>query len=207
MTHYPAHYRGEAFHCPTCNVYAKQEWHSLIYVRYTSQHGTEMSAARCAHCDRLSYWHDEQLAVPAASPVELPSADLPESCTPDYLEAREIVAISPRGSAALLRLCIQKLLAELGKSGKNINDDIAQLVKEGLPPLIQQSLDICRVVGNNAVHPGEINLQDSPEVAHSLFKLINLIVQDRITRPNEVKALYEALPAGALQAIAKRDDA
>lgn len=96
-------------------------------------------------------------------------------------------------------------MIEFGQAGKNINADIAELVKQGLPPLIQQSLDICRVVGNNAVHPGEIDLDDSPEIAHSLFKLINLIVHDRITRPNEVKALYEALPSGALEAIEKRD--
>ena len=137
----------------------------------------------------------------------MPSPDLPASCRGEYLEAREIANLSPRGAAALLRLCIQKLLGELGKSGQNINADIAQLVKDGLPLLVQQSLDICRVVGNNAVHPGELNLEDTPEIAHSLFKLINLIVQDRITRPNEVKALYDALPAGALASIAKRDEA
>ena len=135
----------------------------------------------------------------------MPSIDLPESCQGEYLEAREIIDISPRGSAALLRLCIQKLLKELGKSGKNINDDIADLVKEGLPLLVQQSLDICRVVGNNAVHPGEIDLQDTPEIARSMFKLINLIVHDRISRPKEVQALYDALPTGARDAIGRRD--
>lgn len=154
----------------------------------------------------LSYWHDEQLLVPSASTIEMPSLDLPESCKGEYLEAREIIDISPRGAAALLRLCIQKLLKELGKSGNNINGDIADLVKEGLPLLVQQSLDICRVVGNNAVHPGEINLDDTPEISRSLFRLINLIVHDRISRPKEVKALYDALPAGAREAIERRDE-
>jgi len=164
-----------------------------------------MSAAQCVHCNQYSYWYKETLLVPSASTVEMPTADLPEVCRGDYLEAREIVDVSPRGAAALLRLCIQKLLKELGKSGKNINSDIADLVKDGLPVLVQQSLDICRVVGNNAVHPGEIDLEDTPEVARSLFKLINIIVHDRISHPKEVKALYETLPSGALDAIAKRD--
>lgn len=205
MTYFPPKHKAEAFHCPNCEVYAKQIWGPLHFHRYGTHQGTRMSAAECTHCSSHSYWHGENLLVPSASTVEMPSIDLPEACKGEYLEAREIIDISPRGSAALLRLCIQKLLKELGKSGNNINGDIADLVKEGLPLLVQQSLDICRVVGNNAVHPGEINLDDTPEISRSLFRLINLIVHDRISRPKEVKALYDALPAGAREAIEKRD--
>lgn len=207
MTYFPPQYALEAFHCPNCGVYARQIWGPMRFVRHGSYVETSMDAAQCSHCDNHSYWYNEKLIVPATSTVEMPSVDLPESCRGEYLEAREIVGTSPRGAAALLRLCIQKLLTQLGKSGKNINEDIAELVKEGLPLLVQQSLDICRVVGNNAVHPGEIDLQDTPEVAHSLFKLINLIVHDRISRPKEVQALYDALPNGAREAIQRRDGA
>jgi len=98
-------------------------------------------------------------------------------------------------------------MINLGQTGKNINNDIGELVKIGLPQLIQKSLDICRVVGNNAVHPGEIDLNDTPETAQTLFSLINLVVQDRITRPKEIEALYSTLPDGARAAINKRDNA
>lgn len=207
MSYFAPQYKLEAFHCPNCGVYAKQHWGPLRYFRYNSYAETTMDGAQCTHCSEYSYWHNHKLTVPSTSTVEMPSMDLPESCRGEYLEARDIIDISPRGSAALLRLCIQKLLKELGKSGKNINEDIADLVRDGLPLLVQQSLDICRVVGNNAVHPGEIDLQDTPEIARSIFRLINLIVHDRISRPKEVQALYDALPTGARDAIDRRDGA
>jgi hypothetical protein len=61
------------------------------------------------------------------------------------------------------------------------------------------------VVGNNAVHPGEINLNDTPDIAQNLFRMINFIVQDRITRPREVDELYNQLPEESRKAIEKRD--
>ncbi|WP_081454264.1 DUF4145 domain-containing protein [Vibrio furnissii] len=135
----------------------------------------------------------------------LPSEDLPESCRKDYQEAREIADKSPRGAAALLRLCIQKLCKELGGKGKNINDDIAVLVKNGLPVKIQQALDVVRVVGNNAVHPGEISLEDHPQVVTALFNLINMIVDNQITQPKQVAELFAFLPENAKSAVEKRD--
>lgn len=70
---------------------------------------------------------------------------------------------------------------------------------------IQQALDVVRVVGNNAVHPGELTEEDISDVAISLFDLLNAIVEDRIARPKALEALYERLPEGARNAIAKRD--
>ncbi|MFG0456502.1 hypothetical protein [Shewanella mangrovisoli] len=74
-----------------------------------------------------------------------------------------------------------------------------------MPVEVQQALDYCRVVGNNAVHPGEIDLNDNPEIANSLFEMINFIVEVRISQPKKVAALYNILPEGALKAVAKRD--
>jgi hypothetical protein len=145
------------------------------------------------------------MIVPSSAPVPPPHLDLPHSCVDDYNEARDIVARSPRASAALLRLTIQKLLSELGEKGKNINEDIGSLVSKGLPVEVQQALDYCRVVGNNAVHPGEIEISDNPEVAHSLFEMVNFIVEVRISQPKKIADLYNVLPQGALKAVEKRD--
>ncbi len=161
--------------------------------------------SECEHCDEASYWFRSRLIVPSDAPVPPAHEDLPEDCRQDYEEARDIVSRSPRAAAALLRLCIQKLLVHIGGDGKNINSDIGRLVKEGLPEVVQQALDYCRVVGNNAVHPGEIDLNDSSEITASLFEMINFIVQERITRPKQIAALYNGLPDGAKTAIEKRD--
>ena len=52
---------------------------------------------------------------------------------------------------------LQKLCKVLGQSGNNINEDIKALVESGLDPRVQKALDAVRVVGNNAVHPGQMD--------------------------------------------------
>ncbi|SRR6266487_255072 len=133
--------------------------------------------------------------------------DIPPEILIDYNEARNVFKHSPRASAALLRLAIQKLCKHLGQPGKNINDDIAALVKAGLPVRIQQSLDIVRVIGNNAVHPGELDLRDDQGTVLSLFKLVNFIIEEMITRPKEIEEIYNKLPENARKGIESRDRA
>ncbi len=130
---------------------------------------------------------------------------MPEDVKEDYEEARLVVEVSPRSAAALLRLALQKLMKHLGESGKNLNDDIANLVKKGLPEKIQKALDAVRVIGNNAVHPGELDLRDDKETALALFDLLNMIVEVMITQPKKVNEIYDKLPKGAKEAIEKRD--
>ena len=72
---------------------------------------------------------------------------------------------------ALLRLALQKLCKELGEGGKDINSDIANLVKKGLRPSIQKALDIVRVTGNESIHPGVLDMKDNRDVALKLLSL------------------------------------
>lgn len=134
-----------------------------------------------------------------------PHEDMPVDVKRDYLEARNIASDSARGAAALLRLALQKLCRHLGGRGENINSDIAALVENGLPVRIQQALDVVRVTGNNAVHPGELVVEDNPEIVASLFGLLNLVVDNRIAEPKRIDAMYAALPEGAKKAIERRD--
>ena len=204
--YYPPTFKEKQFHCIHCNVFASQTWYEVA-LKYPGggSASTPISCSTCSHCNKRAYWHGERMIIPVESPVEPPHPDLPSDCLTEYEEARSVFSRSPRAAAAMLRLCIQKLMPHLGEGGKNINNDIKSLVSKGLPAKVQKALDFSRVVGNNAVHPGEIDLNDTPEIAQNLFRMINFIVEDRITRPREIDALYNELPESSRDAIEKRD--
>lgn len=120
-------------------------------------------------------------------------------------EARNILNLSPRGAAALLRLAIQKLCKHLGEKGKDLNTDIGNLVK-GLPEKLQKALDSVRVIGNNAVHPGQLDLTDDIETANKLFAFINIICDNQISQHKLINDFYqEKVPQSYKDAIEKRD--
>ncbi|TMP95713.1 MAG: DUF4145 domain-containing protein [Verrucomicrobia bacterium] len=201
----PPTFRSTAFHCPHCNAYANQLWFEA-YISHGGWKGVEnTSFCRCAHCNEYSVWISGGMIYPGSSSAPLPNPDLPEEIKTDYEEARAIISRSPRGACALLRLCVQKLCGFLGESGKDVNADIAALVKKGLNPKIQKSLDIVRVIGNEAVHPGQIDLRDQPTTATQLCSLLNVIADAMITQPKVIESLYAGLPETKLQQIEKRD--
>jgi hypothetical protein len=208
MQHFTAPAKGlRAFHCPQCGVYALQRWRN-VYMQGSSEGFQNMTAydtAVCDSCGRASMWHNGKLIQPDTSSAPQAHPDLPEDIRADYEEARSVFARSPRSSSALLRLAIQKLCIHLGYPGKNLNDDIGALVGAGLPFQVQQALDVVRVVGNNQVHPGELDVRDDPTIAGQLFELLNIIVEDRIARPKAIQALFERLPEGAKKQIAERN--
>lgn len=203
----PPEFETKAFNCPHCNAYAKQIWRQIKTTNVDHRDVMlNICICWCTHCEEYTLWHKQKMIYPEDSGVQPPNQDLAEDIKQDYLEAKSIVNKSPRGAVALLRLCIQKLCKQLGKKGDNINEDIANLVKNGLPVKIQQALDIVRVVGNNAVHPGQIDLKDDVKTAMKLFELINLVADVMISQPKQVDKLYEdTLPKTQKDAIQKRD--
>ncbi len=172
---------------------------------FTIAHVPGLHITLCANCHKISIWKGDNLISPIANTAPQANPDTPENILADYNEASAVLDISPRSAAALLRLCIQKLCGELGEEGKNINKDIASLVEKGLNPRIKKALDAVRVTGNNAVHPGKMDLVDDHETVISLFKLFNVIVEKLISEPKHIDDVYDALPQGALDAINKRD--
>lgn len=224
---YVAPESGEkSFTCPHCGVFARQ-YHFYSSSKAVSGGSNffcdancwkgkdslaphfvasdfEIRYSLCEHCQKICIWYFDKMVYPNRGNAPMPNPDIPEKIKKDYEEAASIYTQSPRGASALLRLAIQKLCIELGGKGNNINDDIKTLVANGLPVKIQQSLDIVRVIGNNAVHPGQIDTDD-PEVAGKLFILLNIITEYMISMPNKIDQTYSKLPEKDKEHIQKRD--
>ena len=219
MTYIPPDIEKNAFTCPHCDICAQQliceykdaAGYFKVIVGGSAQHTISkppaiISSAFCANCNEFSLWIDGRMIYPVQRIAPQPNPDMPEAVLTLYEEAASISTRSPRAAAALLRLCVQLLCKELGEPGKNIDKDIGSLVKKGLSQQIQQALDTVRVVGNDAVHPGVIDV-DEPAVAEDLFRLLNMIVDRMISEPKRVSELYASLPETKREGIEKRDEA
>jgi len=199
-----------AFNCAHCHVYSHQEWYFLRASESQDGYGQQLErksfkVSYCARCQGTTIWYKENIIFPQNSIIEPANPDLPVDIIDDYNEAANVLNLSPRSAAALLRLCIQKLCKHLGEPGNNINNDIKNLVAKGLPPKVQEALDSVRVIGNESVHPGELNLNDNREVANMLFKLVNFIATKLISEPKEIDEIYGSLPQSKLDSIQTRD--
>lgn len=164
-----------------------------------------LSLSQCFNCEKFSVWVHDRLVHPTAGAAPPANQDLPQDVLQDYEEAGRIMNESPRGAAALLRLAIQKICVFLGEKGNAIDADIASLVKKGLNSTIQKALDAVRVIGNEAVHPGTLNLKDDRATASKLFKLVNIIAEQMISNPKHVNELYGQIPEAKRKAIENRD--
>lgn len=219
--------------------YIDPDLDELVEPDYHPWHGTHFAGFTwlvllCSNCEQINFFEQRTFADDAyetetgsaIQPVDtrrlyplidstlpVPHVDLPDELRKDYVEALRVYPISPRAACALLRLLIQKLCKVLGGKGEHIDTDIKKLASIGLPDHIQQSLDIIRVVGNSAVHPGQIDVDDNPKIAKDLFRLVNLIVEEMIGIPKrqaiykqDAAEQYQNLPKTKREYIEQRDN-
>lgn len=201
-----------SYTCPHCNTISLVE-------KATHRFGSDVHAGlmggieiqnmltihRCQCCGKKIIWIDDNYVYPDIVAEEA-NLDMPESVRQLYNEAGLIYNKSPRAACALLRLAIDRLCNELGETDRDINKNIGALVKKGLPQFVQQALDFVRVIGNKAVHPGQISFDvDDKGTATMLMHLLNIIVERMITEPNEINSLYQGLPESVKESIDRRD--
>ncbi|WP_300813605.1 DUF4145 domain-containing protein [uncultured Bacteroides sp.] len=207
-------YMKDSFTCPHCGTlslmnYKKVNYFNGIYQNTTNKkegNGTScVLIATCQHCKKNIIWIDDIYAYPDIIAEEA-NADMPDSVKQLYNEAGLIYNKSPRAACALLRLAIDRLCNELGETDRDINKNIGSLVRKGLPQPVQQALDVVRVVGNKAVHPGQIAFDvDEKNTAIMIMRLLNIIVERMITEPKEIDSLYQVLPESVKNAVENRD--
>lgn len=166
---------------------------------------SNLELRRCTHCGGKFFYENGELKYPEPA-IAVPEPDMPEDVKCLFEEAASISNRSPRAACALLRLAIERLCDDLGAAGDRIDSKIASLVKRGLTEDIQQALDIVRVVGNKAVHPGQIEFDvDDIETANTLFYLLNIITRRLITEPSAIKSYFDKLPESVKEQVAKRN--
>lgn len=168
-----------------------------------------MEISRCDSCGQLGIWLQEKLVYPRTSPAGLANSDMPAQVKALFDEAGAVFQTSPRAAAALLRLALQHLLKELGEEGKNIDKDINSLIDKGLDANLSKVFHSVRIIGNESVHPGEINVDDEPYMAEVMFGLLNQIVDQMISNPAKIDALWDKMPENKRnpveQKLAKRE--
>lgn len=198
--------------CPHCNTLSQMQCdkHHFDSDKYRTRMNellisNVLTIHKCQCCGKKILWIDDTYIYPDIVSEEA-NPDMPNSVKQLYNEAALISNKSPRAACALLRLAVDKLCLELGETDRDINKNIGALVKRGLSQDVQQALDIVRVVGNKAVHPGQIAFDvDDYATATMLMHLLNMIVTRMISEPNEINCLYQGLPESVKKSIENRD--
>jgi hypothetical protein len=197
-----------AFECPHCGAFAQQTWTTHRFSPPNSDLSLPLrdnpASAFCGVCEGQSIWLEDKMIWPfrAVGPVAVEG--MPDDVRACYDEARRVYPISPKSAGALLRLALEKLIVPAG-SKQRIDDAIGRLVAaKAIEEHVQQMMDALRIVGNSAVHPGFIDLDEAPETASFLFELLNMIVVETITKKQRVGKLYATLPPDKLKGVEDR---
>lgn len=198
--------------CPHCNTLSQMQCdkHHFDSDKYRTRMNellisNVLTIHKCQCCGKKILWIDDTYIYPDIVSEEA-NPDMPNSVKQLYNEAALISNKSPRAACALLRLAVDKLCLELGETDRDINKNIGALVKRGLSQDVQQALDVVRVVGNKAVHPGQIAFDvDDNATATMLMHLLNMIVTRMLSEPNEINLLYQSLPESTKKSIEDRD--
>ena len=139
------------------------------------------------------------MILPEGGTGERADPEMPEGVRAVYEEARTIAQKSPRAAAALLRQSVEMLCRELcevpqGKQVK-LNEMIKTLKEEGrVKGATVEALEMVRVVGNDAVHAGMIDLEEDGSLLEGLFGCVNKVVDDAIGEPKRQETLLQKIP-------------
>ena len=118
------------FTCLGCGVYTTHEWDGLIATKFSG--GVQMSECDVPGCEAITRWVDNEMVYPYGGVAPSPHSDLSEGPRADYDEAAAVSGRSPRAAAALLRVCIERLVEELEPGKGDLNVKIGLLVSKGL---------------------------------------------------------------------------
>jgi hypothetical protein len=156
--------------CPHCNVYFHDNWSEYLFVREGESVGWSYRTALCPgeKCRKMTFeiaaptrGHDSSIwmrVIPRGSSRGPVPPDVPKLIAQDYVEACEVLPISPKASAALARRCLQTILHDQGYNDKDLAREVQQLLDEkdpmkAIPRAVRETVDAIRNFGNFSAHP------------------------------------------------------
>ena len=220
--------QATAFSCPHCDAFAQQHWWSLgasqrphppgilepstdnLRIRIVARglSGSFVKGAfvsQCTHCQGLAIWIRDQMIYPLRGGAPQPNADLPEDIRRDYDEAGSILDLSPRGAGGAAAACPREALQTCRGLQQEPQREYCRDGRRRPQSRCSKGIDSLRVIGNHAVHPGQIDALDERASAETMFRFLNIVAAKLISEPKSIEEAYEALPETARAAINKRD--
>jgi len=165
--------------CPHCTTDFHENWFSNVLARdgrgfivqYDGQEAFwHYRTTLCSKCKdviieiapistdgrhRLLDWRMVYPIGASRGPV---SPEVPSDIADDYIEACNVLPISPKASAALSRRCLQNILHTFGYKARTLDKDIGLLLdepdpKKAIPQKLRTTIDLIRNFGNFSAHP------------------------------------------------------
>ncbi|MER8389437.1 DUF4145 domain-containing protein [Mesorhizobium sp. M1380] len=131
--------------------------------------------------------------------------EVPHTIAVDYIEACNVLPISPKASAALARRCLQAMLRAHGYSAKDLAKEIDMLLGESdttkaIPISLRSVIDGVRNFGNFSAHPitdlTSLQIIDvEPEEAEWCLEVLEECFDHFYVRPAHAAARKLALDA------------
>lgn len=159
--------------CPHCSVASYIEW-EFATPEYNDNFFLKF--ANCPNCEKpivnlavgeVNYKNEKYFVKnPAFEDMVYPKTmsyssinGIPQKYIKDFEEARLVLPISPKSSAALTRRILQFILREeYGIKARNLSGEIEKFVNmSDIPSHISDAVDAVRVIGNLAAHPTKDN--------------------------------------------------
>ena len=115
-------YKEEAFTCPSCSTYSKQDWkYNYIHEKSGEFYGRgtpmtsnckfeELYICKCEHCGYISFWYKGKLAWPLNSTVEAPIDEMPENIKKIIFRSSKYNRIITKRFLCYIKVSIAKIM-------------------------------------------------------------------------------------------------
>ena len=150
-------------------TYEYQKHPQSLKVRMANLH-----ISKCHSCNDFSLWVGGLLVFPTKIDRT------PELAEEDLEEAAAILNKFPRGAAALMRVCIQKLVLLLEDNGEQLNQHVSSLVRKGLEVEMQQAMEVLQVLRSDPSQLNPLESQADRETALRFLDSLKAVLERRM---------------------------